>query len=84
MSIYADLTDVELDAKLIEIRTAIEQISMGKAVRSVWGEDRRLEFDTANGPARIKELRALQRALIAERDLRSGESSYGAIGVTFP
>jgi len=45
---YDDLDDAALAAKIVELRTAIEKVSIGGTVAVIAGEGRRREFTRGN------------------------------------
>lgn len=81
MAMYSDLTDEELDAKIIELRDKVETVVGGGAVAVIAGEGRRKEYTRGN----IDGLRGLLNAAIIERDKRAngGRLPGRAIGVRF-
>jgi hypothetical protein len=81
MALYDDLTLVELDAKIVELRTKIETVASGGGVSVIAGEGRRKEFTKSN----LDALRALlQDALNAKEKLgNNGRLRGRAIGVRF-
>lgn len=79
MGMYSDLTDEELSAKIAKYRQAAEDLDIGEQVAVVAGEGRRMEFTRANS----RRLLATLKALIREKDRRSGTNRNGAIEVYF-
>lgn len=78
--LYGDMTDVELAAKIVELRAAYETAISGKVATVVAGEGRRVEYTRAN----IDGLKGLLTAAIRERARRDGVQVSGAIRVHFP
>lgn len=78
---YADLTDEELNAKVSELRDAIEKVSLGGAVAVIAGEGRRVEYTRANSEG----LNSLYRLAIIEVEKRANGGRVGgrALGVRF-
>lgn len=77
MSLYADLTDEQLDAEIASLRTKMRDPEPG--VRSVAGEGRRMEFFGGNS----SNLQSLLRQALEEKARREGRPAGGAIGVWF-
>lgn len=64
---FDDLTDEELAAKIIELRTKIETVAGGGAVTVIAGEGRRKEFSRGN----IDDLERLLNMALAEKERRA-------------
>lgn len=79
MSVFADLTDEELE---VEITALAQQIRAGPgtpAVRSVAGEGRKVEYQNLSST----DIRRLHREAREERDRRAGGGGGSAIRVRF-
>lgn len=79
-TIYGDMTDEELAAKIAELRGHVEQVAIGGVAVVVAGEGRRIEYSRANE----KGLLALLAAASREKARRAGVQVSGAIQVTYP
>lgn len=77
---YDDLDDAELDAKIIELRTKLEEAA-GGGIAVIAGENRRKEFTRGNSG----ELKKLLDAATTEREKRrnGGRIPGRAIGVRY-
>lgn len=77
---YADLTDEELDAKIIELRGKLETVA-GGGVSVIAGEGRRKEFARGNST----DLKRLYQDAVNEREKRqNGGTLRGrALGVGY-
>jgi hypothetical protein len=78
--LYGDLSDADLDAKILELRIAYETAVGGKVATVIAGEGRRIEYTRAN----LEGLKGLLTSATRERDRRAGVQTSGAIRVTFP
>ena len=79
MGLYDDLTDEDLDAKIVELRGKVEQVISGGVARVVAGNGRRIEYSSANREG----LEGLFKAAVREKQARAGVQVSGAINVTF-
>lgn len=79
MSIYADLTEIQLTAEIAALKLKIRS-AQDPAIRSVAGEGRRIEF-SGGAPANLRRLlREAEAALAALTGVAGGGN---AIGVRF-
>lgn len=76
MSMYDDLTDDEVNAKIIVFRDAYEAV-IGGQVAVIAGNGRRMEYTRADSKA----LLAIIRELRSLRDERAGGLGTGALGI---
>lgn len=78
---YDDLDDAALDAKIVELRGKLEQVTGGGGVAVIAGEGRRKEFTRAN----LGGLQAMFDAALRERERRQngGRLPGRALGVRF-
>lgn len=76
---YSDLTDLELDEKIVELRTKVEQVVGGGGVAVLAGEGRRVEYTRGN----VAGLEALLTEARNEKERRGngGRLRGRAIGV---
>lgn len=80
MGIYTGLDEAALEAKIVQLRTAVEELEMGATVVRVAGEGRMMEFSRVRSGGLYKLLRSAEEELKIVR----GEDPNSAIGVTFP
>lgn len=80
MILYANLTDADLAAKIVELTAKYETALGGGVATVVAGEGRRVEYTRANSAG----LLSLLRAATNERDRRAGIHVSGAIAVSYP
>lgn len=75
-SLYSDLTDEQLAAKIVQFRDAQDELALGGGVAVIAGEGRRIEYTRSQSG----KLASALIELLAERDRRGGTSG-GALPI---